>query len=93
LNFSQPLKPPLFHHGTATTIFNRHGGRNFSALGPRAVPKILTRLGGGYPATGTLNFLINNFNNATFDSFWSFPEANALLNGAVCLAVFMRLLA
>jgi hypothetical protein len=47
LNFSQPLKPPLFHHGTATTIFSRRGGRNFSVLGPRAVPKILTRLDGG----------------------------------------------
>jgi hypothetical protein len=41
------MKPSLFHHGTATTIFNRHGDRNISALGPRAVPKLLTRLGGG----------------------------------------------
>jgi hypothetical protein len=27
-----------------------------------------------------LDFLVHNFNNATFDSFWSFPEANARLN-------------
>jgi hypothetical protein len=88
LNFNQLLTPSLFDRCTATAIINRHGGRNFSALGPRAVPKILTRLGGGLPETGSLNFLIHNFNNATFDSFWSFPEANALLNGTKWLAAF-----
>jgi hypothetical protein len=40
-----------------------------------------------------LNSLIHHLNNATFDSFWSFSEANAALTGEVMLATFVRFFA